>query len=147
MSFDGVPRPSQLNAYGDAMNPYTAANAARVNQAGKPLVQSLNKEEKVSALKKEERQHHDAEDDEEQEEAFSEEEAEQLRLFAKMRGIMNFSLESGVAYEFHINQTSGMIDLVEAKSGKSVLSLTPAELQQLSGKIHRYAGMLTDASG
>lgn len=147
MAFDGIPRPSQITPYTDVMNPYVAGNAARTEQAGKPLVQGPEKEDKIKSVHKEERQYHDAEDEEEKEESFSEEEAEQLKIFARMRGIMNFSLESGTRYEFKINPENGMVDLVAADTGQVAMTLTPEELIQVSQKIHRYAGILTDRSG
>lgn len=146
MGFDGVPRPAQVNPYTDPLNPYTAVNAARTEQAGKPLVKSLTKEEKIKALEEEKREYPQPED-EEQGEAFTDEEAEQIKLFAKMRGLMNVSLESGVRYEFHINPQTGLVDMIEAGTGKVVLQLQPDELMQLSKQIQRYAGMLTDRSG
>jgi flagellar protein FlaG len=146
MGFDGIPRPAQVNPYTDPMNPYMAANSAKSDRAGKPLVKELNKEEQVKALYREQPQHHDA-DDEQEHEPFSEEEEEQIRLFAKMRGIMDFSLKTGARYEFHINAQSGMVDLIDLESGDVVLQLQPEELLQLSQKIQRYAGMLTDRSG
>ncbi len=146
MGFDGIPRPSQITPYTDALNPYIAGNAARAEQAGKPLVKGPQREEQIKSVHKEERQYHEADDEEENEEGFTEEEAEQVRLFARMRGLMNFSLESGTRYEFRMNPETGLMDLVEADSGQVVLTLTPEELLQLSRKIQRYAGMLTDRS-
>lgn len=146
MGFEGIPRPAQVNPYTDPLNAYAAANAARSDQAGKPLVKSLTKEEQVKALQRENRDHSQA-DDEEEGEAFTDEEAEQIRLFAKMRGLMNLSLQSGVRYEFHVNSETGLVDLVDVESGQVILQLQPEELMQLSQKIQRYAGMLTDRSG
>jgi uncharacterized FlaG/YvyC family protein len=128
------------------MNPYAAGNSARSDQAHRPMVKALSKEEQIKALQREQHQH-DEDDEEETPEPFSEEEEEQIRLFAKMRGLMNFSLEQGVHYEFHINPQTGLVDLVESSTGKVVLQLMPDELMQLSQKIQRYAGMLTDRNG
>jgi len=147
MSFDGVPRPSQVNPYADPLSPYAAASAAQTDKAGKPLVKGPDKEEGVKAAHREEKQHRDTEDDEERGEAFSEEEAEQIRLMAKMRGLMNFSLEAGVNYEFQMNPETGLIDLIESESGALVMQLLPDELMQLSQKIQRFAGVLTDRAG
>jgi uncharacterized FlaG/YvyC family protein len=146
MGFDGIPRPAQVNPYTDPMNPYAAANSAKMERARKPLVKELNKEEQVKALYREQPHHHDS-DEEQEHEPFSEEEEEQILLFAKMRGIMDFSLKTGVRYEFHINAQSGMVDLIDLESGQVVLQLQPEELLQLSQKIQRYAGMLTDRNG
>ena len=146
MGFEGIPRPAQVNPYTDPLNPYAAANAARSDQAGKPLVKSLTKEEQVKALQRESQEHSQT-DDEAEGEAFTDEEAEQIRLFAKMRGLMNISLQSGVRYEFHVNSETGLVDLVDVESGQVILQLQPEELMQLSQKIQRYAGMLTDRSG
>lgn len=147
MSFDGILRPSQMTPSTGAMNPYTASNLARANQAGKPLVQKLSKDEEITALQEHQRQYQEAEDNEERGEAFSEEDAEAIRLFAKMRGLMSVSLETGKRYEFHINAQTGLIDLLEADTRHVILQLTPDELMRLSEKIQRYAGMLTDLSG
>lgn len=146
MGFEGIPRPAQVNPYTDPLNPYAAANAARSEQAGKPLIKSLTKEEQVKALQRDNRDQSQSDDDEEGE-AFTEEEAEQIRLFAKMRGLINISLQSGVRYEFHVNPETGLVDLIDMESGQVVLQLQPEELMQLSQKIQRYAGMLTDRSG
>jgi uncharacterized FlaG/YvyC family protein len=146
MGFDGIPRPAQINPYTDAMNPYAAASSARSEQAQRPLVKALTKEEQIKALQREQHQQDD-EEDEEDAEPFSEEEEAQIRLFAKMRGLMNFSLEQGVRYEFRINAQTGLVDLVDVGSDTVVLQLHPDELMQLSQKIQRYAGMLTDRSG
>ena len=147
MGFDGIPKPAQLNPYTGSMNPYAAANAARTDNAAKPLIKSPGKEEKVKATQRDEREYHQADDEEERGELFSEEEAEQILLMAKVRGIMNLSLETGKRYEFHLNPENGMIDLIEAGSGTVVLQLLPEELMNLSQKIQRYAGMLTDHAG
>ncbi len=147
MTFDGIPRPSQLNSYADPLNPYLAGNAARVERAGKPLIKGPKGEEKVKGLQREERQYHEAEDEEEKGEAFSEEEAEQIHLFARMRGIMNLALDSGARYEFRINDEAGVVDLVESGTDKIVLQLLPEEVMQLSQKMQRYAGRLTDRTG
>jgi uncharacterized FlaG/YvyC family protein len=146
MGFDGVPRPAQVNPYTDPLNPYTAANAARLEQAGKPLIKSPGKDEKVKGLQKEKREYPQS-DEEDKGESFSEEEAEQILLFAKMRGLINISLQNDMRYEFHINSETNLVDLIEVASGTVILQLRPEELMQLSQKIQRYAGMLTDRSG
>lgn len=147
MSFDGAPRPTQVNPYANPLNPYAAAHQARAEKSAKPLVQGLSKDEKIKAL---EQETHDAapdEDDEHPGEALSDDEAELIRLFAKMRGLMNFSLEQGVRYEFQLNPHTGWVDLIKESTGECVLQLTPEELMQLSEKIQRYAGRLTDQTG
>lgn len=146
MSFDGIQKP-QLSQYTGALNPYTAANAARTENQGTPLVKRLNQDEKIKAAQREEQQYHQPDDEEEHGETFSEEEAEQIRLMAKMRGIMNLALESGKHYEFHINTETGLIDLIEVGTGTLILQMLPEELMSLSQKIQRYAGMLTDRAG
>ena len=60
---------------------------------------------------------------------------------------MNVALEKGTKYKFQINPENGMVDLRDANTGKHVLSMTPSELMQISGKIERYAGVLTDRAG
>lgn len=146
MGFEGLPRPSQVNPYTDPLNPYTAGNLARADQAGKPLIQKLSKEEAIKALE-EERRRYEQSDDDPSGETFSEEEAEEILLFAKMRGLMNVSLQSGKRYEFRMNPQTGMVELTAMDSGELVLQLTPIELMRLSKKLQRYAGMLTDLNG
>ncbi|WP_373532830.1 hypothetical protein [Vampirovibrio sp.] len=128
------------------MNPYTAGNLARTDQAGQPLIQKLSKEEGLQALQEEQRGYPQADEDASGE-TFSEEDAEEILLFAKMRGLMNVSLQSGKRYEFRINPQTGMVELTELDSGALVMQLTPVELMRLSEKLQRYAGMLTDLSG
>jgi uncharacterized FlaG/YvyC family protein len=148
MSFDGVPKPGQLTPYATGnMNPYAAANAARLSNTETPLIKKLSRDEKVKAAQREERERHEADDEDERGEAFSEEEAEQIRIMAKMRGIMNLALESGKRYEFQLNVEAGCVDLIEVESGALILQLLPEELMTLSRKIQRYAGMLTDRAG
>lgn len=147
MSFDGLPRPAQMGLSTGGMNPYAAANAARTDNAGKPLVKSLNKEEKVKALQKEQQEYHQPDEEEERGEAFSEEEAEQIKIMAKMRGVMGLALKEGQRYEFQINAKTGLIDLVEVDTQVVILQMQPEELMALSQKIQRYAGMLTDRAG
>lgn len=147
MSFDGIPKPTQLNPYTGAMNPYVAANAARTEKQNTPLVKSPEKEDKIRPTQRDERQYHQADDEEERGETFSEEEAEQIRIMAKMRGIMNLALEEGKRYEFRINPENNLVDLIEVGSGTLILQLEPEELMTLSRKMQRYAGMLTDRAG
>ena len=146
MGFDGLFRPAQILPQTDSLNPYTAAHLARQEQASTPRIKAPDKDDGIHSLP----EHHDqqsSDDDEEAQSSFSEEEAEQIRLLAKMRGILNFSLDNGTHYEFRINQESGMVDLVVAKTGERVLQLTPEEMMHFSEKIERYAGMLLDRAG
>lgn len=146
MGFDGIFRPSQVNIQSDSMNPYLAANAAKTERMRKPLIKGPDQDEQVKSLQKEEKE--SSSDDEcNDQETLTEEEAEQLHILAKMRGLLNFSLQNGVRYEFHINSEDGLIDLIEAESGKVMLRLLPEEMLRLSEKIQRYAGMLIDRSG
>lgn len=146
MGFDGLFRPAQILPQTDSLNPYAAAHLARHDQASAPRVKAPDKDDGVHSLP--ERQEQPASDeDEEGRPEFSAEEEEEIRLMAKMRGIMNFSLESGTRYEFHINAVSGMVDLIAVGTGECILQLTPEEVIRFSEKIHRYAGMLMDRAG
>lgn len=148
MSFEGIPRPAQVNPYQDPMSAHQAANAARSQHAGRPMIQTPAGDEKIKGLHREERERHAFQDeDEARGNAFDEEEIEQIMLFARMRGIMNFSLETGARYEFRLNPETGLVDLVSLETRQVVLQLLPDELMQLSQNIQRYAGMLTDRTG
>jgi hypothetical protein len=147
MGFDGAPRPAQFIPQSDGLNPYTAANLARQDQSAAPRVKGPTAEDPVRSLPRERQDNAQADGDEGESSAFSEEEAEQIRLLAKMRGILNFSLDSGTRYEFHLNPQTGFIDLRVLRTGEVVLQLTPDELMRLSEKIRRYAGMLADRAG
>ncbi len=146
MSFDGSPRPIQLNPYNDPLGAYSAAYAARAEQAGKPRIQSPGKDEGLKGLQKEEHQQTD-QDQDEQGQTFSEDEVDAIMLLAKMRGVLNFALDPDIHYEFSLNSASGLVELREVSTGKRMLQLTPEEMIQLSGKLHRAAGMLSDLSG
>jgi len=145
MSFDGIPRPSQVNPY-NPLGPYAAANAARTDQAAKPLIKSPDKDEKVKALQQDHYRQQE-QDDDERGESFTEEEIEEFMLLAKVRGVMNFAMDPEVHYEFRMNPHTGLVELWEVASEKLMLKLTPDEMMQLSEKLHRAAGMLTDQSG
>jgi hypothetical protein len=145
MSFDGIPRPSQVNPY-NPLGAYAAHNAARADQAGKPLIKSPDKDEQVKALQQDHYRHQEKDDDE-RGEAFNEDEIEAILLLAKMRGLMNFALDPNAHYEFQLNPENGLIELREIATNKLMLRLTPDEMMQLAEKIHRAAGMLTDRSG
>ena len=146
MGFDGIPRPSQVNPYNNPLNPYTAANAAGADRAAWPLVKGLSKEEQVKGLQEDHHRHRE-EDEDEQHKPFTPEEAEEIMLLAKMRGVMNFALDAEVSYEFHMNPETGMVELREVETGKLMLKLTPDEMATLAEKLHRAAGMLADRNG
>lgn len=149
MSLEGLPRIAPGLPGVDALSPYQAAFTARLEYAGKPLVKDRKDDGSIRTLGREHR--HDPEEDEhpahDGQEPFSEEEAEQIRMFARMRGVMNFSMESGVRYAFRINEASGCVDLVNTQTGEVALQLQPEEMLRLSERIQRYAGFLTDRSG
>lgn len=144
MAFDGVTRPSQLTP-ADPLNPYLAAHSAKADEVKKPQVKKSQKDEETTGVHKELPQY--GEEEEENQQALTEEEAEQIMKFAKMRGLMNVALQDGVEYQFQINADEGLVDLIEAKSGKVVMTLTPSELMEMTDKIQRYAGVLTDRAG
>lgn len=146
MSFDGSPRSSQINPYSDPLSAYSGANAARADRVGKPMIQSLSKDEKVKALQREE---HDqtADEDEDRHAALSEEELEEIMLLAKLRGVMNFALDPEIHYEFRLNPQSGLVELAEVASGKVMLKLSPDEMATLAEKLHHAEGRLADREG
>ena len=143
MSFDGVPRPTQLNPYADPTNPCVGAHQASHAAAHRPRV-SGNKETFGSeGVRKELAQYRDSEDKESKEE-LTDEEREQLMLFAKLRGIMNFSLDSGVLYRFDFNDETERVELIDDRDGSVVLVLTIDDMLAMSLRMERYAGMITD---
>lgn len=146
MTFEGIPRPGQVAPGTDPLSPYLAAHEAKTERKQRPQVKKTERDESSTAVHKELPQYADEEDEQEQQ-TLSDEEAEEILLFAKMRGIMNVALEKGTKYKFQINPENGMVDLRDANTGKHVLSMTPSELMQISGKIERYAGVLTDRAG
>jgi uncharacterized FlaG/YvyC family protein len=146
MGFDGLFRPAQILPQTDSLNPYAAAHLARQDRLSTPRVKALDKDDGIHSLPEHQEQP-SSDQDEEKHSGFSDEEAEEIRLMAKMRGILNFSLDSGTRYEFHINAVSGMVDLIAADTGECVLQLTPDEVIRFSEKIQRYAGMLLDRAG
>jgi len=145
MSFDGI-RPSQMHTSADPLSPYLAAHEARTEEARRPQVKQTTKDESSTAVHKELPQYGEEEEEDEQP-VLSEDEAEQILLFAKMRGIMSGALEKGTKFRFQINAETGMVELRDAGTGNIVLTMTPSDLMQLSGKIQRYAGVLTDRAG
>ncbi|MEB3287328.1 MAG: hypothetical protein VKJ04_07480 [Vampirovibrionales bacterium] len=145
MGFEGIQKAALFNA-GGPINPYLADQAAKADKLKKPQVTGTERDENVTGVYKE-LPHYGDEDEERQQEHLSEEEYEQLLLFARMRGIMNLAFEQGEHYQFQVNPQTGLVDVVADSTGQSVLSLTPLELMEMSQRIHRYAGLLTDRSG
>lgn len=76
----------------------------------------------------------------------SEEEQALLEKFARIRGLMDFTAAGDKAYQLKINTQNGLVDIVDADSGELAMSLTPDEFHQLSQKMIRYSGTLTDQS-
>lgn len=152
MSFDGVPRPTQLNAYSDPLSSYLASNEASEEARRKSQIKDIDKLAKSNpSRRKDEEDGFDGDDPGSHKrwidyDLMSEEERELFRKFAQVRGLMNFSLESGARYSLQINTQTGMVDLVEQGTGQIKLSLTPTELHELSQRMERYAGIMTDRS-
>ncbi len=142
MSFDGIPKPSQLHAYADPLSPYIGANQANEAARHQPRVKKNREAYDAEKVNKELEQYYDPED--EPQEGLNEEEREQILVFAKLRGLMNFSLEQGVLYRFQVNESSELVDLIDSRNGQVMLTLTGDELLQVSEKIQRYAGIITD---
>ena len=142
MGFDGIPR---LFPHSDALNPYRADAAARKASAGRKKVSEAEKDEEVIPT------HHDLpqydEESEKKQAPFNEEELEQIMIFARVRGVMNLALETGENYNFQINPETGLVELIEERTGNILLTITAEELMGLTGKVHRYAGILTDRAG
>ena len=146
MTFDGVPRPSQLNPYTDALGPYSGAYAAR-DLAKVPKVKAVDKKVAIDPLKEKLNQEYDDDDEEGAQEFLSDEEKEQIQIFAKLRGLMNFALQEGVQYRFEIENETGCVNLVIVETGQIVLTLTPEELMHVCEKAQRYSGRIMDEAG
>jgi len=147
MSFEGLPRPLVRN---DAMNPYLASSRAQADRMNTPKIRPLEADEAIQALEREPdnpNDRDDAEKDPREGELLTEEELSDLRKMAKLRGIMDFSLESGTRFDFHLNPQTGLVGLVNTETGELILELDADEVQRFAHKINRYAGTLTDMNG
>jgi len=147
MGFEGLSQPGQMNLYTGANNPYLAANAAKLTAAKSPLVKKTEQDEAVTATQRDDRDNAQPDDEDERGERFSEEEAGAIRHMATLRGVLNLALEAGKRYEFQLDAASGLVNLISMETGECILQLYPEELMQLSQKIQRYAGMLTNRAG
>jgi uncharacterized FlaG/YvyC family protein len=145
MGFDGIPKPAQYSPTGP-LNPYLADHAAKAERAKKPQVRRQENDENVTATHKE-LPHYGDEQENHARHELTEEEYEQIMTFAKMRGIMNLAFEQGEKYHFNVNPQTGLVDIIAERTGHIVLSITPLELMEMTQRIHRYAGVLTDRSG
>ncbi len=145
MGFEGIIRPNPLQS-ANPLNPYAADQALKTANAKKPEIKQPHSDEKTTGVYKE-LPHYDEREERKHQEHLSQEEYEEVMLFARMRGILNLSLSENELYQFHINPETGMVDLIAESNGKVVMTLTPDELMSLTDKIHRYAGMLADRSG
>jgi uncharacterized FlaG/YvyC family protein len=145
MSFEGLQRPLPRT---DALSPYTASNLARADNAHMHQIKPLEAEEALKALEREpENPGEQEKEDADHSEILTEDEVHDLRLMAKMRGIMDFSIETGTRFEFHVNPLSGRMELMNADTGELILELTAEEVMRFSHKINRYAGVLMDQAG
>ncbi|MBX2859999.1 MAG: hypothetical protein KTR14_02100 [Vampirovibrio sp.] len=145
MSFDGVHRPSQLNAP-DPLSPYTGAYRAEAERRGKPQVKSVKKDQSTDEVNPF-LPRYNQDEEEANPEWLSEEEQEQVLRFAKIRGLLDFSFKHGTRYRFQLNETSGFIELVEEESQEILMSLTVDELTDLFQRLDRYMGVMTDREG
>ncbi len=141
MGFDGV-RPTRG---ADHLNPYVADQAARTDNAKKPQVKKARRDEKADHVHKD-LPHYDTEE-ENKNPPLSDDEIEEILMFAKVRGIMHQAMTKGDEYVFQINPDTGEVDLIHGSSGDVVMSFTPSELMDVMDKIKRYAGVLTDRAG
>lgn len=145
MSFDGVARPSQLNPYADPLSASLGAHEAAREARRKPRVEKKRDAYEAIAAHKD-LARYDLDDDEASADTLSDEEREQVLLFAKLRGVMNLSLETGALYRFAYNEQTGQADLLHDRTGQVVLSLSVEELLQLSQRMARYTGMIANRS-
>jgi FlaG protein len=147
MSFEGLPRPFPRT---DAMNPYLASNLAHAERMKTPMIKPLEADEAIKALEREPDNPHDKEDGDEdhsQGELLTEEELSDLHKMAKLRGIMDFSLETGTRFDFKLNPLTGMVTLVNCETGEVIMELDAEEVNRFAHKVTRYAGTLTDLNG
>ncbi|MDX2085542.1 MAG: flagellar protein FlaG [Candidatus Melainabacteria bacterium] len=147
MSMDGLPRSAALGSAFDAH-----AAAAYQSQAAQAYRRKRPIEKSASAIPTHEEENRlgqlsDEDEENAQQEWLNEEERQQVMLFAKIRGLMNISLEEGVAYRFAVAADTGLIELLREDSQAVVLTLTPEEMVSLYKRMERYAGLLTDQSG
>jgi len=144
MSFDGLSKPSQLHAYSDPLSPYLGATRAASEAAKKPRIDKSKASYRDSAV--DEHASDYLQEEREDKDGLLPEEYEQMMMLAKLRGVMNLSFEEGVLYYFHFNETTGLVELINDRDNRVMLTLTPEELLQVSQRMQRYAGRMTDQS-
>lgn len=142
--FEGVPKPAYILPQSDPVGRYNALS--RLHGPSVQDVEELSKGKRVRRRDSEDYPEDAAEERKRrrQEAALTESEEALLKKFAQLRGLMNFSLETGTVYTLAVNSETGLVDVVEQASQRVVMSLTPEEVAQLSGRAERYAGRLTD---
>ncbi|MGE0200303.1 MAG: hypothetical protein AB7P76_04970 [Candidatus Melainabacteria bacterium] len=141
MGFDGIPSFRRV----DHLNPYAAEQAAKSDNIHRPKIGKPESDEGVHEAPK-----HlagDPDDDENKHAPLTDQELEEVLRFARLRGILSLSFETGALYEFQLNPERGTVDLVKQDSGQVVLSFAPSELHELMQKLDRYAGFLSDRAG
>lgn len=145
MAFDGIPKPAQYSP-GGPLNPYAADNAARVQNAKTPKIKKAPSDQGATPTYKE-LPHYDTDEKEDTQRHLTEEEYEQIMLFARLRGIMNLALDKGEQYQFQVNPETALVDVIAVSTGRVMISMTAVELMEMTQRIHRYAGVLTDRNG
>ncbi len=143
MSFDGLPRAAQAMPYSNSLNPYIGANQAQTLRRGKPSVdknrQAFSSDDSERALPQESGLSEHGGD------PLTEDEREQVLKFARLRGVLNFSLAHDGLYQFTYNEQTQQVELVDMTGGSHqvLLTLTIDELLQMSQRIERFAGLIT----
>lgn len=142
MSFDGVPKPSQLSPSTDPLSPYLGANQAAYEAQNRPKIQKSQASEKSKAVDHQSGDYLNEKED--KDEGLQPEEYEQILILARLRGIMNLSFKEGVLYQFHFNEETGLVELINENENTVMLTLSVEELLQVSQRMSRYAGRMSD---
>jgi len=143
---DGGIRPSQLNPYAQPLSSEAGVFAAAMSNAKRPSIEQLRRSQRNKALAKEKGVAQDDLPDDEEALWISEDEQAELLAYAKLRGIMNLAFHEGHKFRFQWDDDLAKVVLVQEPEGTILLVMDPEDLQELSERMHRYAGMLTNFS-
>ena len=146
MPFDGLVTPSM------ATDPLLRRRAEAYRRlAPVQRVQSLQEQEESERSRREDAWEEDAgqgaQGRKRRPQGLSERDAERIQAFARLKGAFHIALEEGVPYEFRCSDCGARFDLVNLRTGETVLSLDPGDMEELVRSLERYAGMLADRSG
>lgn len=153
MVFDNIPRPIQINPALDNLNMQMAGQIFVDRVSSAERVKGVEASEDSKNLENKTGTHQESADQmdaqQDREQFLSREDRQYIIELAKMRGLLNFTLDEDKTYRLKINPHSGLVELIEilhADTGKVLLTLSNEDLQKIAQHTD-HSGLFKDELG